>query len=103
LDARHRSSAWPLPALVISLAALLPLAGDLGIDPVHLGAVVVVNLMIGLLHASIGPLLFVVCSIDRLPFLPVARKVLPLLAWSIVVLVLIVFLPSLTVWLGQGL
>ncbi|WP_454684145.1 TRAP transporter large permease [Ancylobacter moscoviensis] len=93
----------PLPAMVIFLPALLPLAAELGIDPIHFGAVVVVNLMIGLLHPPIGLLLFVVCSIDRLPFMAVAREVLPFLAWSIMVLVLIIFFPPLTVWLGQGL
>ncbi len=51
----------PLPAMVIFLPALLPLAGELGLDPIHFGAVVVVNLMIGLLHPPIGLLLFVVC------------------------------------------
>jgi tripartite ATP-independent transporter DctM subunit len=93
----------PLPAMVIFLPALLPLAGELGIDPIHFGAVVVLNLMIGLLHPPIGLLLFVVCSIDRLPFLSVAREVLPFLAWSIAVLVLVIFFPPLTIWLGQGL
>ncbi|PZQ83051.1 MAG: hypothetical protein DI549_09175 [Ancylobacter novellus] len=93
----------PLPAMVIFLPALLPLAAELGIDPIHFGAVVVVNLMIGLLHPPIGLLLFVVCSVDRIPFLPVAREVLPFLAWSIVVLVLLIFFPPLTTWLGQGL
>jgi len=92
----------PLPAMVIFLPALLPMAAELGIDPIHFGAVVVVNLMIGLLHPPIGLLLFVVCSIDRLPFLPVAREVLPFLGWAIVVLILIIFFPSLTTWLGQG-
>lgn len=93
----------PLPAMVIFLPALLPLAGELGLDPIHFGAVVVVNLMIGLLHPPIGLLLFVVCSIDRLPFLSVAREVLPFLAWSIAVLVLMIFFPALSTWLGAGL
>lgn len=92
----------PLPAMVIFLPALLPMAAELGIDPIQFGAVVVINLMIGLLHPPIGLLLFVVCSIDRLPFLPVAREVLPFLGWAIVVLILVIFFPSLTVWLGQG-
>lgn len=93
----------PLPAMVIFLPALLPLAGELGLDPIHFGAVVVVNLMIGLLHPPIGLLLFVVCSVDRLPFLSVAREVLPFLAWSITVLVLMIFFPALSTFLGAGL
>lgn len=93
----------PLPAMVIFVPALLPLAAQLGFDPVQFGAIVVVNLMIGLLHPPIGLLLFVVTSLDRLPFLEVAKEVIPFLAWSIVVLVLMIFFPSLSLWLGQGL
>jgi tripartite ATP-independent transporter DctM subunit len=92
----------PLPAMVIFLPALIPVGMDLGIDPVHFGCVVVINLMIGLITPPVGLLLFVVSSIGKIPFIAVAREVMPFLAWSIVVLFLVVVFPSLALWLTLG-
>lgn len=92
----------PLPAMVIFLPALLPIAADLGINSVQFGAVVVINLMIGLLTPPVGLLLFVVCSVAKIPFPAVTREVLPFLGWSILVLILIILFPPLTLWLTEG-
>jgi tripartite ATP-independent transporter DctM subunit len=89
----------PLPAMVIFLPALIPIGHQLGIDPIHFGAVVVVNLMIGLLHPPVGLLLFVTSSVGNVRILSVAWAALPFLAWALIVLGLIIAFPPLTTWL----
>lgn len=89
----------PLPAMIIFLPALLPIQAQLQIDPIHFGAVVVINLMIGLLTPPVGLLNFVVASISGIRVTTVARETLPFLGWSLVVLLLIIVFPPLTTWL----
>jgi TRAP-type transport system large permease protein len=93
----------PLPAMIIFIPALLPIGAELGIHPIQFGAVMVINLMIGMLHPPIGLLIFVVCGIAKLPFGAVSREAIPFLLWSIAVLVLIILFPPLTVWLATSL
>lgn len=89
----------PLPAMIIFLPLLIPLGAQVGIDPIQFGAVVVLNLMIGLMHPPIGLLLFVVSSVGKIHLGPVMWEVLPFLAWAIVVLALAIVFPPLTIWL----
>ena len=89
----------PLPAMVIFLPALLPVAPLLGIDPIHFGALIVINLVIGLLTPPVGMLLFVVANIGKIPLGELSRGIIPFLLWSIVVLGLLIYFPSLTTWL----
>lgn len=89
----------PLPAMIIFLPVLIPLGMDLGIDPIQFGAVVVLNLMIGLMHPPIGLLLFVVSSVGKIRIAPVMWQILPFLGWAIAVLVLTIVFPPLTTWL----
>jgi tripartite ATP-independent transporter DctM subunit len=89
----------PLPAMIIFIPTLLPLAAQLGIDPIQFGSVIVLNLMIGMLHPPIGLLLFVVASIGNLPIKRVMIESLPFLAWAITVLVLCIVFPPITTWL----
>ena len=89
----------PLPAMIIFAPTLLPLGAQLGIDPIQFGAVIVLNLMIGLLHPPIGLLLFIVSSVGRVPIGAVMRESIPFLLWSIIVLVLAIVFPPITTWL----
>jgi tripartite ATP-independent transporter DctM subunit len=89
----------PLPAMIIFLPVLIPLGAELGIDPIQFGAVVVLNLMIGLMHPPIGLLLFVVSSVGRIRIAPVMWEILPFLAWALVVLFIAIVWPPLTTWL----
>ena len=89
----------PLPAMVIFLPALLPIGHQLGIDPIHFGATVVINLMIGLLHPPVGLLMFVVSSVGKLKITEVAWETLPFLGWALTVLVLVIVFPGITTWL----
>jgi TRAP-type transport system large permease protein len=76
-----------------------PLGAQVGIDPIQFGAVVVLNLMIGLMHPPIGLLLFVVSSVGKLRLGPVMWEVLPFLGWALLVLVLTIVFPPITTWL----
>ncbi|HTT38430.1 MAG TPA: TRAP transporter large permease [Burkholderiales bacterium] len=89
----------PLPAMIIFLPLLIPLGAQVGIDPIQFGAVVVLNLMIGLMHPPIGLLLFVVSSVGKLRLAPVMWEVLPFLGWAILILVLTIVFPPITTWL----
>ncbi|QIE54938.1 TRAP transporter large permease [Pikeienuella piscinae] len=89
----------PLPALVIFVPSLLPAGAALGVDPVHLGLVMVLNLMIGMLTPPIGLLLFVVAGIGSIPITRVIRAIFPFLLWSLAVLLLVTFFPAIVLWL----
>lgn len=87
--------------LLVIVPIFIPLAQALGIDMVHFGVVVVVNLMIGLITPPYGLLLVVVASVARAPLLPIIRDVLPFLLAMVGALVLITWLPGLVLWLPR--
>jgi tripartite ATP-independent transporter DctM subunit len=93
----------PLPAMIIFVPTLLPLAPQLGIDPIQFGAVIVLNLMIGLLHPPIGLLLFVVANVGKIRLRPIVLESLPFLGWSLLVLMLSIMFPPITTWLPNQL
>jgi TRAP-type transport system large permease protein len=93
----------PLPAMIIFLPTLIPLGQQLGIDPIQFGAVVVLNLMIGLMHPPIGLLLFVVSSVGKISITPVMWQSLPFLAWALIVLILTIVFPAISTWLPNQL
>jgi len=87
--------------LLVIVPIFVPTAEALGIDMVHFGVVVVVNLMIGLITPPYGLLLFVVASISRAPLLSVIRDVIPFVAALLVGLVLITLVPDTVLWLPR--
>lgn len=89
----------PLPALIIFIPALIPLGSKLGIDPIHFGTIMVLNLMIGMLTPPVGFLLFVVAAIGRIPMGPLVREIRPFLLSCLVVLLLVTFVSPLTLWI----
>lgn len=91
----------PTSALVISVPVLLPVATQLGVDPIHFGVIVVLNLMIGLMTPPIGGVLFVLSSVTRTPVAEVFRGVAPFLIPLLVTLLLITFIPQLALWLPE--
>lgn len=68
-----------IPAILIFLPILMPVAIELGIDPIHFGVITVVNLMIGLITPPVGALLFVLMKIGQVPFGELVREVMPFL------------------------
>ena len=89
----------PTSALVISVPVLMPVAIQLGVDPVHFGVIVVLNLMIGLMTPPIGGVLFVLSSVTKTPVVEVFRGVLPFLVPLLATLVIVTFVPQLALWL----
>jgi tripartite ATP-independent transporter DctM subunit len=90
-----------LAALVILVPVFLPVIKTLGIDPVHFGVVMVLNLMIGTLTPPIGIVLFVVARVAQLPFERVTRATAPFLVPLVTVLVLITVFPELVLFLPR--
>lgn len=89
------------PALIMIVPIILPLAQKLGIDLVHLGVLMVVNLAFGLITPPVGTSLFVGCRIAGLPITAVVKPMLPLLTVMIATLFLVTFVPELVLWLPR--
>ncbi|GAB3605710.1 TRAP transporter large permease [Conyzicola nivalis] len=82
------------PVILVLVPVLMPIAAQFGIDPVHLGVVMILNLMIGSLSPPVGAVLFVVGSITRQPMGVVFRGVLPFLIPLVAVLLLLTVFPQ---------
>ena len=85
--------------MVIFVPILMPIIGPLGIDPVHFGLIVVLNLMIGLLSPPVGLNLYITASIAGRPVEAVIRKVLPFFAALVAVLLLCTLWPGFVLFL----
>ncbi|MGF1700270.1 TRAP transporter large permease [Photobacterium makurazakiensis] len=88
-----------LALLLILIPILLPITVQLGIDPVHFGVVVVLNMMLGILTPPMGVSLFVVSKVGNIPYETLARSVIVFLIPLIAVLLLIIFFPQLVLFL----
>lgn len=88
-----------IAALIILFPALLGVATGVGMDPVHFAVMAVLNLMIGLTTPPVGVCLFVVSGIGKLPMLTVARAIVPFLICNIAVLLLVAYVPAISLWL----
>jgi len=82
------------PVILVLVPVLMPIAAQFGIDPVHLGVIMILNLMIGSLTPPVGAVLFVVGSITRQPMGVVFRGVLPFLIPLVAVLLLLTVFPQ---------
>jgi tripartite ATP-independent transporter DctM subunit len=87
--------------LLVIVPILIPTAKALGIDLVHFGVVVVVNIMIGLLTPPFGLLLFVVANMTKKPLMSIVREASPFIFVAIVVLAIITFIPQTVLWLPR--
>lgn len=85
--------------LILVTPVVVPAVVALGIDPVHFGMVMIVNMMIGLVTPPVGMALFIVSNISGAPIAAVARECFPFIVGFLVVLVLITFIPQLVLWL----
>lgn len=88
-----------LPIMLILAPVLFPLLGDLGINEVHFGVVMVLNLMIGMITPPIGLNLFIISSIGGVGVIDIFKEAVPYFLILIVVLLIITFIPSLTLFL----
>ena len=80
---------------------LLPIVLKLGIDPIHFGLILTLNLMIGLLHPPLGMVLFVLARIAKLSVERTTVAILPWLFPLLLALVAITYIPELTLWLPR--
>ncbi|MEP9375086.1 TRAP transporter large permease [Aquabacter sp. CN5-332] len=87
------------PTILMLIPILFPAAKQLGIDPVHFCIVVVVNIELGLIHPPVGFNLFVGSSISGLPVWEVFKAVLPWMCVTIATLLLVTYVPALSLWL----
>jgi len=88
-----------LPAVIILVPILAPVAQTAGIDPLHFAMVVILNLTIGMITPPVGGVLFVVSAITKMPLLMLARAIAPMLLTELAVFGLIVLFPGLSTWL----
>ena len=89
------------PAVLIFTPIFLPIVTELGMDPIHFGIIMIMNLCIGLCTPPVGSVLFVGCSVADLKIQQVIRPLLPLFLVMIGVLLLITYFPDLTLWLPR--
>ncbi len=87
--------------LLVIVPILIPTAKALGIDLVHFGVVVVINIMIGLLTPPFGLLLFVVANMTKRPLMSIVREATPFIIVALAVLVIITFVPQTVLWLPR--
>jgi TRAP-type C4-dicarboxylate transport system permease large subunit len=93
----------PTAAITILVPILLPIATQLGVDPVHFGLVMVLNLMIGLLHPPMGMVLFVLARVAGLSVERTTMAILPWLLPLLASLVLLTYVPQIGLWLPRTL
>jgi TRAP-type C4-dicarboxylate transport system permease large subunit len=89
----------PTAAILIAVPVLMPAVVQLGIDPVHFGLIVVLNLMIGLLHPPMGMVLFVLARVARMSLERTTIAILPWLIPLLGSLILITYVPAISLWL----
>ncbi len=87
--------------LLVVVPIFIPTAKALGIDLVHFGVVVVVNIMIGLLTPPYGLLLFVLANMTKQPLGAIVREAVPFIVMAILVLAIITFVPDSVLWLPR--
>jgi tripartite ATP-independent transporter DctM subunit len=87
------------PMLLICTPIFLPVIKQFGIDPVHFGIIMILNLGIGLLTPPVGPTMVVGCAIGRVSMEAVSRSILIFYIPMLVVLALVTYLPALSLWL----
>jgi tripartite ATP-independent transporter DctM subunit len=87
------------PMLLICTPIFLPVIKTFGIDPVHFGIVMILNLGIGLLTPPVGPTMVVGCAIGKVSMEAVSRTILVFYIPMVIVLPLVTYIPALTLWL----
>ena len=89
----------PSGLIVIVAPLVFPIAIELGVDPIHLGIIMVVNMEIGMITPPVGLNLFVTSGVAGMPMMRVVKAAAPFLAVLFVFLILITYVPFLSTWL----
>jgi len=91
----------PMTALVVVVPMLMPLTQAVGIDPIHFGVVIVLNLMIALITPPVGVVLYLATTLADEPFHLVVKETPPFLIALLLALVCVTFIPELSLWLPR--
>ena len=91
------------PIILIATPILLPIAQSIGIHPIQFGIMVILNCGIGLLTPPVGAVLFIGSAVAKLPMEKVVKATLPFYICMIVALLLITFVPGISLWLPTAL
>ncbi len=92
----------PSGLIVIVAPLVFPIAMKLGIDPIHLGIIMVVNMEIGMITPPVGLNLFVTSGVAGMPMMRVVKAALPFLGVLFLFLILVTYVPSLSTWLPNS-
>ena len=87
------------PLIVITTPIFLPVATAFGIDPVHFGVILILNLGIGLCTPPVGAVLFVGCAVGRISIWDAMKTIWPFYGAAVTVLLLVTYIPGLSLWL----
>ena len=89
----------PVPLMVLLGPMLMPVIQNYGIDPVHFGVVFVLNVVIGVVTPPVGTNMFITCSIARCSMGEYTREAMPFLAALVLLLMVITYVPQITLFL----
>jgi tripartite ATP-independent transporter DctM subunit len=89
------------PLILICTPILLPVVTTFGVDPVHFGMIMMVNLGIGLVTPPVGSTLFVGCAVGKVTIEQVMREIWPFYGAMLVTLALVTYVPALSLWLPR--
>jgi len=87
------------PAILITTPILLPVMMNFGVNPVHFGMIMMLNLGIGLCHPPVGSILFVGCAVGKVTIEQVLREIWPFYGVMFAVLMLVTYIPAISLWL----
>jgi C4-dicarboxylate transporter, DctM subunit len=90
-----------IAAIILFVPIFLPLAKSVGVDPIHLGLIVCLNLAIGLITPPVGACLFIIGGLTKLPVERIARAAMPYIVANIVVLLAMTYMPDVVLWLPR--
>ena len=91
------------PSILITTPILLPVVMKFGVDPVHFGMIMLMNLGIGLCHPPVGATLFVGCAVGRVRMEDVIRQIWPFYGVMFLVLMAVTYIPAISLWLPRAL
>ena len=89
------------PLILICTPILLPVVKSLGVDPVHFGMIMIVNLGMGLITPPVGTVLFVGSAVSKLAIGVVTKAMMPFFAALLIVLMFVTYVPALSLWLPR--
>src|SRR5437588_4681631 len=89
------------PSILICTPILLPVVTSFGVDPVHFGLIMLLNLGIGLCHPPVGSILFVGCAVGKVTMEQVMRRIWPFYGIMLATLALVTYIPAISLWLPR--